>query len=337
MYKCDTCSYTTNKKSNLNNHRRRKTPCTTRSATNNNTQSSSESSITNKDEETSSNKEPVAPPNDDVVCQPCDDVIVTKSDRFKCSKCDKILSTKQSLDNHEGKCDGLHPLQCNVCLKMFASRYGKYEHKKNVKCTPVNKNGVTNIHNDYSTNNIHNDNSVTINFNFDTYNHDHVKIDKLKTECRALKSSLDCAVKYIQHIFFDPKCPERRLVALNNLKPDYKFIDVFRNEKWEKETQHSVISTLLQKSLKLMTSILRDEDPNHVVVFDPESEQTDNIKKYESNMTLDNNNYRRRAGHKMKKEIYNKTKDTKETNEVVDDDECILQKDGHGEHVSQIE
>lgn len=34
------------------------------------------------------------------------------------------------------KCNSLHPFQCPICMKMFASKQGKYEHKKYVKCSP---------------------------------------------------------------------------------------------------------------------------------------------------------------------------------------------------------
>lgn len=63
-----------------------------------------------------------------------EDVVVES--KFQCSKCNKVLSSKRQLKIHVEKCNGLHPLQCPICLKMFASRYGKYEHKKYVKCKP---------------------------------------------------------------------------------------------------------------------------------------------------------------------------------------------------------
>ena len=56
---------------------------------------------------------------------------------FKCDKCSKVLSSKRRLTEHISKCSGLHPLQCAICLKMFASAQGKYEHKKYVKCNPT--------------------------------------------------------------------------------------------------------------------------------------------------------------------------------------------------------
>ena len=59
-----------------------------------------------------------------------------KKTRFKCSKCNKYFSSKQVLTSHIQKCDGLDPKQCKICLKVFTSRYGKYQHTKNVQCSP---------------------------------------------------------------------------------------------------------------------------------------------------------------------------------------------------------
>jgi hypothetical protein len=57
---------------------------------------------------------------------------------LSCCKCNKVFTRKCSKQKHESKCIGIHSLQCNICLKSFASKYGKYEHKKNVKCNPPN-------------------------------------------------------------------------------------------------------------------------------------------------------------------------------------------------------
>lgn len=55
---------------------------------------------------------------------------------FSCSKCNKVLQSNQKLKLHESKCNGLNPLQCPICLKTFATRFGKANHKKYVKCSP---------------------------------------------------------------------------------------------------------------------------------------------------------------------------------------------------------
>lgn len=65
---------------------------------------------------------------------------------FKCHKCNKYLSSKYQLNYHIGRCNGLHPLQCPICLKFFASKQNKYEHKKNVRCKPPTETPSLPIH-----------------------------------------------------------------------------------------------------------------------------------------------------------------------------------------------
>lgn len=55
---------------------------------------------------------------------------------LKCSKCSKVLKSKKRLKEHEAQCDGFDKKQCNICLKVFSSTKGKYQHQKNVQCTP---------------------------------------------------------------------------------------------------------------------------------------------------------------------------------------------------------
>jgi hypothetical protein len=59
-----------------------------------------------------------------------------EADVKQCSKCKRQFSRRDYMKKHETKCDGLGKQQCKICLKQFASRYGKYEHKKYVKCSP---------------------------------------------------------------------------------------------------------------------------------------------------------------------------------------------------------
>ena len=59
-----------------------------------------------------------------------------KKHRFQCVKCNKVLSSKRQLGYHQAKCTGLHPLQCPICFKRFASVAGKSQHKRFVKCQP---------------------------------------------------------------------------------------------------------------------------------------------------------------------------------------------------------
>lgn len=54
--------------------------------------------------------------------------------KFQCRKCKKFLSSKQHLQRHEDKCNGLHSLQCELCHMKFSTRAAKSRHKRNKVC-----------------------------------------------------------------------------------------------------------------------------------------------------------------------------------------------------------
>ena len=55
---------------------------------------------------------------------------------LQCSKCGRLMCRKDYLKIHEASCNGLQAKQCEICLKVFTTYQGKYQHRKNVKCSP---------------------------------------------------------------------------------------------------------------------------------------------------------------------------------------------------------
>jgi hypothetical protein len=53
-----------------------------------------------------------------------------------CTKCSRPYKRRIDCDKHIEKCKGINNLQCPICMKVFSSRFTKYEHIKNVKCQP---------------------------------------------------------------------------------------------------------------------------------------------------------------------------------------------------------
>ena len=96
MFTCK-CGYSTNRKSNLDTHQKRKTR------------------------------------ND--ICIPIDEIVV-QLDKNECCKCNKILPSSRNLKNHELRCNGLDVLLCPTCTKFFKNKAGKSQHMKNIKCQP---------------------------------------------------------------------------------------------------------------------------------------------------------------------------------------------------------
>jgi hypothetical protein len=72
-----------------------------------------------------------------------------KKGEYPCPKCTKVLHSKKRLKSHEEKCNGLHTLQCDICLKMFVTYSAKSHHKRKVKCTPPSS--IKSIHTPSST------------------------------------------------------------------------------------------------------------------------------------------------------------------------------------------
>lgn len=50
----------------------------------------------------------------------------------KCDACTRLMCLFQ-LENHKLVCDGVSPLQCPGCMKMFSSHQSKSNHKKTCK------------------------------------------------------------------------------------------------------------------------------------------------------------------------------------------------------------
>ena len=154
------------------------------------------------------------------------------------------------------KCTGLNPLQCQICLKVFASRFGKANHKKYVKCSPP-PNQITNN----TTNNIHNDNSVNITnniqINLNRANFDKISnedIQKLVSELERndyltmVDNNLDIG-KYViprtmEQIYFNDNFP--KMQTLKKERRNDKMVEVHVGDgKWEKRFVDDVFMKLI--------------------------------------------------------------------------------------------
>ena len=82
-------------------------------------------------------------------------------------RCNKNFSRKDSMKRHEKKCKGsIDPRQCQICLKVFTSAWGRLKHNKNVQCSPPSQ--PTNPSPQPSTNTINNTTNNTNNTNTNT-------------------------------------------------------------------------------------------------------------------------------------------------------------------------
>jgi len=154
MYNCKNCSYSTNRRFNLQTHYKKLKSCTsiipppvitkpimiektTFNCTNCNYSTNRMANLQTHYERKNKCQplvEIIVPPDKQKVefivnSNPCKLDIPNQ-----CKLCDKILSSSYCLKQHEKICNGLHILQCPTCLKKFKSRTGKYAHIKHVDC-----------------------------------------------------------------------------------------------------------------------------------------------------------------------------------------------------------
>ena len=124
VFSCEQCSYETSRKIDFARHQKRKYPYKPKLG-NHNTINESPQKVTPESH--------TLPINNNT-----------------CSKCVRCFARKDSLTRHLLTCDGLHPLQCRICLKIFARKQSKYKDKLYVKCvsppsstTQIINNGIT--------------------------------------------------------------------------------------------------------------------------------------------------------------------------------------------------
>ena len=140
IYKCEHCRYTTNRLQNLERHNNRKYPC-------NRTQKEDTCNIQNP----TTDQPNTAVQQLNTVLQQPNTVVQqlntavqqpntltqqpTECADIRCSKCNKKFTRKDNMRVHEKKCEGLiDPKQCQTCLKVFTTTWGRLKHKRNVKC-----------------------------------------------------------------------------------------------------------------------------------------------------------------------------------------------------------
>ena len=210
MFLCETCGYNTNRKYNLELHKRSPNACEKRQKRDG--KKSSGANVSRNGANVSLSGGNVSPnganvsPNGANVS--LNEINIIKNNY--CKKCCKQFKRKIDFTNHHNKCDGINPLQCSTCKLCFSTRQAKFKHVKNVKCEIVlteeqqkikdlekqleeseakrkeaeNK-STTTINNNITNNNITNNNNAyfdqTINYNsYDQLSLEHISEEDIK-------------------------------------------------------------------------------------------------------------------------------------------------------------
>ena len=289
LYKCEHCDYTTKRIRDLRRHNDRKTPCYKENKEDvcnlevndlvrgNNDLVRGNNDLVRVDNDLVRVDNDLVRVDNDLVRVDNDLILenpkvkesqetIEKDKRFICNKCNKILSSNQQLKLHCEKCRGLHPLQCPICLKMFASKQGKHEHKKYVKCSPPiqHNNNTTNNYN-----NCHNTNNNTYNINilrtdFDKITKEDIEnmVSRIAKEeyLNMVNKNIDIG-KYViprtmKHIYFNDDFPE--LQVLKKERRNDKMVEVYVGEgKWEKRMMNDVCRDVISQVENFHTEYLR--------------------------------------------------------------------------------
>ena len=134
-YSCDHCSYETDKKSNYSRHLNRKFKCNKGGQNVHANFQNVHADFQNVHADFQ-NVHAVSQ-NVHAVSQNVHAVQHNKEcATYECTLCNKVLSSKHSLIRHKEQCTGNRSNKCQICLKTFETRKGKYQHQRYVLCHP---------------------------------------------------------------------------------------------------------------------------------------------------------------------------------------------------------
>ena len=252
LYKCDHCIYSSKRLSNLVRHQNRLFSCY-------NTLKVNVCKIKERQNNVNNNNVDVNNNNVDV-------------NKFQCVKCIRFFCRNDYLKKHEEKCDGLlYSKQCRICLKIFTTQQGKYQHMKYVKCNPpiisqhsssssnttnTINNNTCNSHNNNNNNfSIHNTNNniqINIRADFDNITNDHIQniVSQIKQTdyLQMIANNIDIG-KYViprtmEQIYFNDQFPEMQ--TLKKERRNDKLVGVHvGNGKWEKRLMDDIYNKII--------------------------------------------------------------------------------------------
>mgnify|MGYP002633082042 CR=1 FL=1 len=272
VYRCDICDYETTRLLNFQRHTLRKRPCKPKLVYNDATNGvqSVGQKVHSVGQKVHFDGQKVHSVGQKVHF---DGQKVHSVGTLRCSKCDKVLSCKRRLKTHEDQCEGFNKLQCQICLRVFATKQSKYNHIKYVKCAPpqhVVHNTVNNNDNSTTINNITNNNNhqqyitnnIRLSFgqeNLDDLCNTQGYMKRIEQYVKMLKYALP---KSLEDVFFNEEYPNNQTIKKDRKNDNFVSIHVGEN-KWEKRLAKDTITTTLETLQKYMDKYIEEVELNH--------------------------------------------------------------------------
>jgi hypothetical protein len=221
---------------------------------------------------------------------------------LKCSKCSKVLKSKKRLKEHEAKCDGFDKKQCNICLKVFSSREGKYQHQKNVQCTPplgespIDRNNLNKPINFSET-------RITRSLVQELLQYD----GSLHDFYFNVPNQIEICISIAKLIFFNPKYPQYHNIRFTNIQPNYVYIRIYEDG-WtiQRYKQNEVFKQITNSILSLFSC-----NPDVVHISDDEEEailKLDKIERLYRNVKRGSSSFIKVLHCEYKTMMYDETK-----------------------------
>lgn len=228
--------------------------------------------------------------------------------KFQCGKCQKVLSSKQNLQKHEEKCNGLDPLQCELCHMKFADRTAKSRHKKNKVCerngTMINNNNLQNS----------NHNTITQIQQQIINHHYHIHIGQENLEYLPEDIKKHFSRKYLDPkvlkefhklVHFNPEHPENHLIAKTDLN---------RNE-FHVKFKSGVLKIEFEEMFSLLKELYEKIDGQLLEPWGDWVVDEDGINCGED--LVQKNKRNRLVKHNIKRTLYNLSKENPEISEKI--------------------
>ena len=284
-YSCETCNYTTTKKSSFIDHQNRKRPC--KNTNNGNVTVSTNN--TNLESTSCACIDPVVGVssvcNADVMHPTGEQQETPTTEQLVCKDCKMSFDQNLKLRIHAVRCKGVHPLECPGCHFRFGSRQSKHTHIKKNSCKKINSEEsnqlalvqqpaaggaltpvsnapttVANIqgnNNTINTNTQNNTNNQTINIyglgkEDVSYFTEGAQIHKLLSKVLDREKDGVCDLIYLKH--FHPDHPENHNVK-KMLKHD-EVMHYFDGETWQRREARVVAQSVLKGVVANLTEMI---------------------------------------------------------------------------------